>query len=512
MHEPDTPLVDRLYAELKPLFDRAVNALHGRTASGRVFTQEQVDDFISKQNPTFPTFQRLADELKALEPYRTPENSGDVLDAGAAQRTVMLGHKLIPFTDELAGVMGAVTGEGYKKGRDVNRAYLSQAERDQGGLRSGLLTAASIPAGALAATGLLPAGAGALKSIALGAGVGGGMAAGELPEFDLPTIRENKLPLALGTGLGALAGITGNVKKAFMAPEAAQAEELLRRSGGPAGVLAHLEESGIQRPMLAEAGGPEMVQAGVAAPRQSATGRAAALDAVTHELEGVRSQLADVSQRYDVLNQTVIDPRVQAVVKRKIVKKLLKSLDEEGVGLPDDMTARTLEDLRQELGHFAERSFKAKHPRPGKAARANAAVLEKVLTEAVPEYPAIRQEWAPLSNRARTLEKMVGRLNRAPRGGAIPISKHPGPREDLMRALGYEPWQRTHTAATRMAEHLFTAGTPAEGAARLQGILPQMEMGGGSLPLGSNMGGGAAAPLHQLTDPFFPLRAVSDSQ
>lgn len=535
---PGNPLADRYYDELKAIFDKATALLHGKGKSGKQYTQEQVNQYIATQNPAIPTFKGLARELQRIEPLRQiPEADQGVLDKGAVARTVLYGHGAMPFSDELAGLVSGIASKaagadylpGYQRGRDVNRAYLSRAEQDQGPGRTGalnLLGAASgglplglveggLPLWGLGAPGEAAAVPGILRSAATGAGVAGAYGVGGLPDYSASTLKENAVPLMEQMGAGAVLGAApaaiGTSVVNRIKPEAAVLEGALHAAGGTEGVLANAAQAGTPRPMLAELGGT-LGRARKLIQRASAEAQAKALDAVNVELAATGAEKARIGAKYSVLEQPINDPRVAEIIKRPNVQKLMQEMIDEGVAPANEITGRSLEDLRQELMQHAARKFRAGHNRIGARARDAANDLKTILDENSPQFAAIRGEYGPVARRELRLKKMAMTLSREGRGIGVPVETSPSLHKSMMREVGQEGWQRQMKAANRLVPLLYTAGVPEDLLHAAHGIMPSLMRPAPAMARGASIPGAIGGMIPQLTDPFFPLRQVQGGQ
>lgn len=510
------------YGELQRVFNQAVDFLHGRTKSGRKYSQTETDLWVSSQlgeGSPIRTFKQLATTLQNLESTGArPVEASDLspIEKGAIARTVRFGHAVVPFTDEIAGALSFLTpgGEGFREGRDVNRRYLDNAleqavnrgilNPDWWGAAAGALASGGAGAPGVAATAPSLARAGAA-----GAGYGLGYTAGELPEQDIETYRENWPALALNPALGAVAGVGGATiarrTTALRQPGPLKLDKALEAAGGEAGVTRAVAETGVERPMLAELQETTFGRLGREIRMASQEAQTAALRRVEGELASVQAQKAAVSQQYRILGVPITSKRAADILTKPRVQALVKTLVRDGVVQPGQVTGRALEDIRQELSAAARRAYARKNGRVGKLLNGYARELQGIVDGSIQGMSEIRALYAPLAQREATLQGIARQLSREARRSGIPVESRVTAKSEFLQDLGSERWQREMRAARQMVEPLYTPGAASEHLARLRAGMPWYSR------LGGATGGPGAALVPQLTEPFFPLRQVSDS-
>jgi len=504
------------YAELKTIFDQAVDYLHGRTRSGRKYKQSEVDEWIAStvgQGSPIRTFKQLVNTIQGLDRAGAkPVDASDLgpLERGAIARTVRFGHSALPFTDEIAGALSWLGGNGYRAGRDENRQYLENADLsvNKGPLNPDIW---GPPAGALATMGAGAAAAPApslVRAGATGAGYGLGYTVGDLPELNPEAVRENAVPLALNTALGGAMGVGGAVMgrrlTALRQPGPLKMSKVLEAAGGEQGLTRAVEGSGVQRPMLAELSETSFGRLSKELQRASQEAQTAATQRVAQELQTVQQAKQAVSQRYGILEAPIADPRAGEILAKPRVQRIVKTLMQDGVIQPGQVTGRVLEDVRQEMEAMARRAYTRGNGRVGKLYRGYARELQGIIDGSLEGMPEVRAAYAPLAQREARLNQLMRQLTRQARRSGIPVERGVTAKSEFMQDIGGEQWQREMRAARQMVDPLFTPGTAAEHLSRIRGGMPwYSHLGAAAQP--------GAAMVPQLTDPFFPLRQLPDS-
>lgn len=567
------------YEQLMQIYNDAVRLSHKRgDSSGRSrrdrlgfkYSKAEIDDYVQDQASTmfkgahnFRTLDHLVRTIQELDRQgKRPISESDLtpIEKGAIARTGLFGQSVLPFADEIAGVVAARPpmllpggvflpgGPGYKAGRDEQRRYMRNARRfalaDEMVTRQGVRVPGDrgilanpetwgAPAGALATMGVaspasmmslrLALGQSALRSpqTVLGAGgVGalfsGGHAAGDVPEWNRESLKENAIPIAANAALGGAMGMAGEVGGrslvSWLRPGAdrlAKTLEVVERDapGGLAGVMQRAAARGVENPMLAELGETSFARLGNAIRMGSQEAQTAAANHVGAQLQAVKDELKAISAQYDQVLQGPVglsDESLEAL-RHPRVKALLKEMIDDGDLVPGQLTGRALEDVRQALDDMADAAFDARNARVGKRLDRYTQALMNDIDTHFAAMPEMRATWRSVRARQISLKQMHDQLVRRVRGaaGAPPIEKKVTTAGEIAQDYGSEGWQRTTRGAVQMVDPLYTPAGEAVHRARLRlpwysAFTPQSALTG-------------AATLPQV-NPFFQIQPDSTQQ
>lgn len=508
------------FGHIQRVYSDAVTLLHMKGPNGkRKYTQAEVDEWIRAQ-PGVParTFQHLA-RIVGQHAVKNPtlESRPEDLapsERGALARITLFGHSALPFTDEIAGLVSAASGRGYKKGRDENRAYLQNARLSanpgvlnpevMGPLAAGFATGGETSLKSLLNPRFAWEGAttapGLVRSAATGAGFGAGYTVGDMPEFDrahfqdiLPQLLINT---AGGTALGGSGALLGQKATAFRRPGVLHAEDVLRVAGGEPGLERAVAASGSATPMLSELQTSSFGRLGQELRRTSAEATTIGQQRVAQQLEEVQAAKHAFDPFYEQLHVPVNDARIRDVMNHPRIRPILQDLMRDGVVGDGPLTGRALEDIRQELMHSSNRAYNSGDPRVGKLLKGKALQLQSVLDDAFQEMPEVRKQLQPLITREKKLLVMQRQLNRAARGTGITPENKVTAHSMIHRELGAEAFQRQHRRMQQLADLLYRPGSVREHLNRLQTASPWYRaLGRYTLPAASSL---------PANNPFFP--------
>jgi hypothetical protein len=547
------------YEQLRSIYNDAVRASHMKNPNGsRMFSTKDIDQWVRQTASetfrgahNFRTFGHLVNTLQNLDSKGARPITEDDLspaEKGAVARTVLFGHSVLPFTDEIAGLMswagnklglnnaggapGAkLEGQGYRAGRDENRRYLANARRfaansnsrlnpinpETWGLPATILATLGsgaaptqigprIPMLSRVAGAASPAEApGFFRSTVTGAGYGLGYGLADQPELTPDALRENAVPLAIDALGGALLGggsaLVGRKLAAIRQPGPLHMEEVLNASGathplgGPGALADAVAASGTPRPMLAELDNSSFSGLAQEMRMQSREATATARKLLQQQLDAIRAQKAEFNPAYEALRVPVDDPRLASLMQNDRVRSVVNALlRDKQIAAGEPLTGRALEDIRRELGKRANRAFRKGDTRVGALMADFEAQARTIIDEGFQQMPDVRQQLSPILQRERRLEIIQRRLERMPRRANVPMETKTTAHSEAMREMGREKFQLAHRGFQQMAGPLFTPGTAAEHLHRLHELLPWYYYMGRAAP--------AASALPQL-NPFF---------
>lgn len=532
------------YQQLRSIYDDAVKLAHMTNRNGsRRFSAKDIDGWVRQTASdtfsgahNFRTLGHLVNTLQNLDAKGArpiTENDMTPMEKGAVARSVLFGHSVLPFSDELAGGISFLQGKGYRAGRDENRRYLENARQFSTNSNSRLNPASpeawGLPATVMATMGagvgpeafsmgprfpmlsrvagaLSPAEApGFLRSTATGAGYGLGYGLADQPELTPSALKENAVPLAIDAVGGAMLGgggaLAGRKLAAFRQPGPLHMEEVLNASGathpqgGPGALADAIAASGVRRPMLAELNNSSFSGLAQEMRMQSREATATARNLLTQQLDAIRAQKATFNPYYEALRVPVDDPRLVQLMDNERVKAVVRALlKDKQLAAGEPMTGRALEDIRRELGQRANNAFRRRQPRIGKLLAGFENQARQIIDEGFQQMPEVRQQLSPLIQREHALEVIQRRLERMPRRANVPLEMKTTAHSEAMREMGREKFQLAHRGFQQMAEPLFTPGTAAEHLARIHHALPWYYYMGRAAP------GASAIPQ---VNPFF---------
>lgn len=538
--EPQAP--PTYYEQLRTIYSDAVRAAHMKNRNGsRMFSAKDIDQWVRqtasetfKGAHNFRTFRHLTNTLQNLDSKGArPITEDDLspMEKGAVARSVLFGHSVLPFTDEIAGGISFAQGKGYRSGRDENRRYLDSARKFAANSNSrlnpinpeawGLPATIAATMGAAAPTqigpripmlarvagGLSPAEApGFFRSVGTGAGFGLGYGLAEQPELTPDALKENALPLAVdalgGAMMGGGAALVGRKLAAFRQPGPLHMEEVLNASGathprgGPGALADAVAASGTPRPMLAELDNSSFSGLAQEMRMQSREATAHARRLLTEQLDAIRAQKTAFNPAYEALKVPVDDPRIAHLMDNPRVQAVMRSLlKDKQIAAGQPLTGRALEDIRRELGKRANRAFRKGDTRVGALMADFEAQARQIIDEGFQQMPDVRQQLSPILQRERRLEIIQRRLERMPRRANVPLETKTTAHSEAMREMGREKFQLSHRGFQQMAGPLFTPGTAAEHLGRIHHALPWYYYAGRAAPV--------AGAIPQL-NPFFP--------
>jgi hypothetical protein len=537
--EPQPP--PTYYEQLRTIYSDAVRAAHMKNPNGsRMFSAKDIDQWVRqtasetfKGAHNFRTFGHLVNTIQNLDAKGArPITEEDLspMEKGAVARSVLFGHSVLPFTDELAGGISFLQGKGYRAGRDENRRYLANARRFAANSNSrlnpinpeawGLPATIAATMGAAAPTqigphipmlarvagGLSPAEApGFVRSVGTGAGYGLGYGLADQPELTPSALKENALPLAVdalgGAAMGGGASLIGRKLAAFRQPGPLHMEEVLNTSGathplgGPGALADAVAASGTPRPMLAELDNSSFSGLAQEMRMQSQEATTHARRLLTEQLDAIRTQKAVFNPAYEALKVPVDDPRIASLMDNPRVQAVMRSLlKDKQIVAGEPLTGRALEDIRRELGKRANRAFRKGDTRVGALLSDFEGQARQIIDEGFQQMPDVRRQLSPILQRERRLEIIQRRLERMPRRANVPMETSTTAHSEAMRAMGRKKFQLAHRGFQQMAGSLFNPGTAAEHLDRIHAALPWYYYGGRAAP--------AAGAMPQL-NPFF---------
>lgn len=537
--EPQAP--PTYYEQLRNIYNDAVRASHMQNRNGsRMFSAKEIDQWVRqtasdtfKGAHNFRTFGHLVNTLQNLDTKGARPITEDDLspvEKGAVARSVLFGHSVLPFTDEIAGAVSFAQGKGYRAGRDENRRYLALARKFSSNSQSrlnplnpeawGLPATIAATMGAAAPTqigpripllakvagGLSPAEApGFFRSVGTGTGYGLGYGLADQPELTPSALKENAIPLAVdalgGALLGGTAAIAGRKLAAFRQPGPLHMEEVLNASGathpmgGPGALADAVAASGTPRPMLAELDNSSFSGLAQEMRMQSREATAHARKLLTQQLDAIRAQKTAFNPAYEALRVPVDDPRVASLMDNPRVQAVMRSLlKDKQIAAGEPLTGRALEDIRRELGKRANRAFRKGDTRVGSLLSDFESQARQIIDEGFQQMPDVRQQLSPILQRERRLEIIQRRLERMPRRANVPMETKTTAHSEAMREMGREKFQLAHRGFQQMSGPLFSPGTAAEHLDRIHAALPWYYYAGRAAP--------AAGAIPQL-NPFF---------
>lgn len=521
--QPDGP--PSLYEQLQMIFNEVRGLAHQKTPRGkRAVSPQELDDYVKMRSyevfqgaHNYRTVGHLARMIQNLDTRGLRPVSQDDLspvEKGAFARTALAGKGLSfgvsPYLSGLQNIDRVTNlsdiAQQYREGRDEANNYfkIAQGSVNKEGWRRAFNPQMWGTIGATVAMG--PHGpAGMIRSAGTGALVSGLGTLGELPDLSPQTLKENALPIATNTAMGALLGatpaLTSRLLAARYAPGALQALKTFEETGGEPALERAIRRYGNPRPMLSELRETSLGRMGRSIGFKSPEAATEALDRTRQQIGEVVAAKQAFNDRYAILQSELDNPRAREILKDHRVQEIGRELILDGVIDPNQpLTARGLEDLRQAIGEEANIFKKAGKGRVAKMLFGYEDELKGIIDNSHPDMPQVRAEYAPLSARHRELARLEQRLERSlnnVRGqqGVAPVETKTTSHGMIREEMGREPWQLSARAARQNAGLLYTPGTAAEHAARIGSGMPWYTR------LGNMLTPGAAAIPY--TNPFF---------
>lgn len=391
------------------------------------------------------------------------------------------------FDDRLAGLVSAATGGSYTGGRDEARQALGEALQEHplaakagligGGLASGVL----LPAGKAIGAGSF---AQAVGRGALMGGAGGLLTGlGYTPDLTNPDVGGLLKQTAIGAGLGA--GITAGIRglQNVYRPSAYQLETRIETprpftegsvSGEGTGTGPLPGE--VQMPMEYT---PSLTMEARGVSRMNPEAQQTMAGAVTKQLNDLQQSRQALSAGYDALQETPIaNPKVQEILARPEVQKVLKEAERYGLGPPPEgePTFGIVNGIRRQLRDLSEGFSQSDNafqqqvaPKVGRAAKDLDAVLRS--DENVGSaYSALQSKYGAAAQRAEKLEGYLKLLGGNQSRGRMVTPPGTSARHMLFELFGINPFKVAARAAAEEAPLLTTPMPMAEFLKSIEGL------------------------------------------
>lgn len=452
------------YRELRQMWETAMRMRRGQTKSGRKYPLGEIDAAIRRMagaGSNITSMKALTRQMMAAQ---------NQADTEIGIQPPEQGERNIQELTALANGMGlniprALSGDT----REVLDRFAMQRPKSAFVAN----TMGSLPSFAL---GGAAAGPNLLRQGMMGAGMSGAMTAGDvLPDTSM-TGADKAQSMLLSGGIGFGTGVLGAAlprigaeKFGRTGPAADMGEQLLARAGGQEGLerAAGRMRTPAVPPTLAELS-PEFAGAVQQTGAMNRSARAQLAADARATLQQVTEAKQAISQRYAALNRPLDTAAVRRIVARQDVQDVLNDLRRAGVGPPDVLDGRTLNDVRMILRDEAfalRRKGGAAGNRLANSLSDASKQLEKQLTDHIPGFTEIQAEIAPYIRRELRLRRALRTLGGtgsevdettllAGRGGRIPVGRS-GLMHEIGKSMGTLPYQRQHAAGRELAPLLM---------------------------------------------------------